>query len=67
VITNTTGGPLDRTSDREDWHVLLASAGLRRLRIHDLRHSAATALLPDLRRTVAQRQTTLWQHPGDHA
>jgi integrase len=93
VITNATGGPLDRTSDREDWHHLLAAAGLRRLRIHDLRHCAATALLvlgedsrvllavmgwtsmslvlrythlvPDLRRTVAQRQTTLWQQPGD--
>jgi integrase len=90
VITNTTGRPVDRTTDREDWHVLLASAGLRRLRIHDLRHCAATALLalgedsrvlmgvmgwtsmtlvqrythivPDLRRNVAQRQTTLWQH-----
>jgi integrase len=45
VITNTTGGPVDRTSDREQWHRLLAAAGLRRLRIHDLRHSAATALL----------------------
>ena len=45
AITNATGGPLDRTSDRDNWRVLLASAGLRRLRIHDLRHSAATALL----------------------
>ena len=45
VITNTTGGALDRTSDREDWHNLVQGAGLRRLRIHDLRHSAATALL----------------------
>jgi integrase len=93
VITNTTGGPLDRTSDREEWHRLLAAAGVRRLRIHDLRHSAATALLvmgedsrvllgvmgwtsmtlvqrythliPDLRRAVAQRQTTLWTTPTE--
>jgi integrase len=63
------------------------------LRIHDLRHSAATALLimgedsrvllgvmgwtsmtlvqrythliPDLRRAVAQRQTTLWTTPTE--
>jgi integrase len=45
VITNATGGPLDRTTDRDHWHELLAVADLRRLRIHDLRHSAATALL----------------------
>jgi integrase len=45
VITNATGGPLDRTTDREDWLDLIATARLRRLRIHDLRHSAATALL----------------------
>jgi integrase len=45
VITNTTGGPVDRTSDREDWHRLATAASVRRLRIHDLRHAAATALL----------------------
>jgi integrase len=45
VVTSTTGGPVDRTSDREDWHRVLTAAGVRRLRIHDLRHSAATALL----------------------
>jgi integrase len=45
VITNATGGPLDRTSDREDWHRLLTAARVRRLRIHDLHHAAATALL----------------------
>jgi integrase len=45
VITNGTGGPVDRTSDRDDWHRLVTAAGVRRLRIHDLRHAAATALL----------------------
>ncbi len=45
VITNATGGPVDRTSDREEWHRLLTAARVRRLRIHDLRHAAATALL----------------------
>jgi integrase len=45
VITTATGRPLDRTSDRREWHELTTTAGVRRLRIHDLRHSAATALL----------------------
>jgi integrase len=45
VITNATGGPVDRTSDREDWHRLVTAASVRRQRIHDLRHAAATALL----------------------
>jgi integrase len=45
VITNATGGPVDRTSDREDWHRLATAADVPRLRIHDLRHAAATALL----------------------
>lgn len=42
VITNHTGGPLDRTSDTEDWHDLVGKVGVRRLRLHDCRHSAAT-------------------------
>jgi hypothetical protein len=35
VITNASGGPLDRTTDREDWLDLIATARLRRPRIHD--------------------------------
>lgn len=45
VVANHTGGPLDRTTDTEDWHDLVVAAGVRRLRLHDCRHSAATALL----------------------
>lgn len=45
VVTNHTGGPLDRSTDTEDWLDLVAQAGVRRLRLHDCRHSAATALL----------------------
>jgi integrase len=45
VITNRTGGPLDRTTDTQDWLSLVRAAGVRRLRLHDCRHSAATALL----------------------
>lgn len=88
VIANRTGGPVDRRTDTDDWLDLLATAGVRRLRLHDCRHSAATALLvlgadarvlmatmgwtsialvqrythmvPELRRDVAERQSTLW-------
>ncbi|HVU92231.1 MAG TPA: tyrosine-type recombinase/integrase [Jatrophihabitans sp.] len=45
VLTNRTGGPVDRSTDTEDWLDLVAHAGVRRLRLHDCRHSAATALL----------------------
>ena len=44
-IANHTGGPVDRRTDTDDWLDLLAQAGVRRLRLHDCRHSAATALL----------------------
>jgi integrase len=45
VIANRTGGPVFRTTDTEDWLELIKEAGVRRLRLHDCRHSAATALL----------------------
>lgn len=45
VFATTTGTPIDRTTDREEWLALTQAAGLRQLRIHDLRHTAATALL----------------------
>ncbi|MFN2519198.1 MAG: tyrosine-type recombinase/integrase [Jatrophihabitantaceae bacterium] len=45
VITNHTGGPVDRGTDTRDWLDLVEQAGVRRLRLHDCRHSAATALL----------------------
>jgi integrase len=45
VITTPLGRPVHRNSDRHDWTELVAIAGVRPLRIHDLRHSAATALL----------------------
>jgi integrase len=45
VITTPLGRPVHRTSDRHDWAELVAAAEVRPLRIHDLRHSAATALL----------------------
>jgi integrase len=45
VIANHTGGPVDRRTDTDDWLDLISQAGVRRLRLHDCRHSAATALL----------------------
>jgi integrase len=45
VFATATGSPIDRTTDREEWLELVDAAGVRRLRIHDLRHTAATALL----------------------
>lgn len=45
IIANHTGGPVDRTTDTQDWLELITEAGVRRLRLHDCRHSAATALL----------------------
>jgi integrase len=54
VITNHTGGPLDRTTDTQDWLSLVQAAGVRRLRLHDCRHSAATAATsPRYRRASA--------------
>lgn len=45
VVTNHTGGPVDRSTDTGEWLALVRAAGVRRLRLHDCRHSAATALL----------------------
>jgi integrase len=45
VFANTIGGPLDSRNVMQRFQRTLAAAGLRRLRFHDLRHSAATLLL----------------------
>lgn len=45
VFATRHGAPIDRTSDREDWLDLVATAHVRQLRVHDLRHTAATVLL----------------------
>jgi integrase len=45
VIASHTGRPVDRRTDTDDWLDLLARAGVRRLRLHDCRLSAGTALL----------------------
>lgn len=45
VFTNRNGKPLDRANVRKQFHGLLESTNLPKIRIHDLRHTAATLLL----------------------
>jgi integrase len=45
VFTSTIGTPLDERNVRREFHALLRTAKLPRIRLHDLRHSYATILL----------------------
>ena len=45
VFATPLGGPLDGANVTHALHKLLAAAGLRRIRFHDLRHAAASLLL----------------------
>ena len=45
VFCTPIGAPIDSRDDWEDWHALLADAGIRDARVHDARHTAATLLL----------------------
>lgn len=45
VFTTVIGMPVDPKRDWEDWQEILAVAGLRHVRPHDARHTAATMLL----------------------
>lgn len=45
VFTQPNGRPLDKHSDYEAWVKLLQDAGVRHIRLHDGRHTAATLLL----------------------
>ncbi len=45
VFTTTIGTPLDPRNVAEEFHKILATSGLARIRLHDLRHTAATLLL----------------------
>jgi integrase len=46
VFSNTVGGPLEKGNvDRRSFKPLLKRAGLPSIRLHDLRHTAATLLL----------------------
>ena len=45
VFTNLSGGPIEPGNVNANLSRLLADAGLPRIRVHDLRHTTATALL----------------------
>jgi integrase len=40
------GRPIERKSDWRAWKALLSDAGVREVRLHDGRHTAATLLVP---------------------
>lgn len=45
VFADVDGSPIDPARDWAAWHGLLAAAGVRKARVHDGRHTAATLLL----------------------
>lgn len=45
VFTTRTGGPISPRNDHRAFQRLLTRAGLRRVRLHDLRHTAASLML----------------------
>ncbi len=45
VFAQPNGRPLDRKADWRAWRALLRTAGVRIVRLHDARHTAATTLL----------------------
>ncbi|WP_448624999.1 tyrosine-type recombinase/integrase [Geodermatophilus sp. URMC 64] len=47
VFAQPNGRPIDKKSDYDDWTRLLQSAGVRHVRLHDGRHTAATLLLSE--------------------
>jgi integrase len=47
VFTQANGRPIDKKTDYDDWTRLLQKAGVRHVRLHDGRHTAATLLLSE--------------------
>ncbi len=45
VFASARGGLIDPRRDNDEWSMLLTKAGVRRVRLHDARHTAATLLL----------------------
>lgn len=45
VFPDARGGLIDPARDHREWKILLAKAGVRSVRLHDARHTAATLLL----------------------
>jgi integrase len=47
VFAQSNGRPIDKKTDYDDWTRLLHKAGVRHVRLHDGRHTAATLLLSE--------------------
>ena len=47
VFTTSIGTPLEPTNLRRDFDALIAKAGVRRIRFHDLRHTCASLLMAE--------------------
>jgi integrase len=47
VFAQPDGRPIESTSDWRAWKALLSDAGVREVRLHDGRHTAATLLLSE--------------------
>jgi hypothetical protein len=47
VFAQANGRPIDKKTDYDDWTRLLRAAGVRHVRLHDGRHTAATVLLSE--------------------
>src|SRR6476661_5713118 len=47
VFAQANGRPIDKKTDYDDWTALLKAAGVRHVRLHDGRHTAATLLLSE--------------------
>jgi integrase len=47
VFPTALGRPVHRSVDRKAWVALLEAAGVRRVRVHDARHTAATVMLEE--------------------
>ncbi|GAA3421725.1 tyrosine-type recombinase/integrase [Streptosporangium vulgare] len=45
VFATRHGGPIERTEDWKVWKTILKQAGVRDVRVHDARHTAATLLI----------------------
>ena len=45
VFPSSTGGLIDPARDNAEWNRLIQAAGVRHVRLHDARHTAATLLL----------------------
>jgi integrase len=47
VFAQANGRPIERKSDWQAWKAILREAGVREVRLHDARHTAATLLLSE--------------------